>query len=80
MGRGGRGVAGVGVVSTLAGWLSRLPPLEGPQWRDPWAPLLLSSLLRLTGSFLWSWVALRVPAHRSWGSGMSYLSLSILIC
>lgn len=39
MGRGGRGVAGVGVVSTLAGWLSRLPPLEGPQWRDPWAPL-----------------------------------------
>lgn len=28
-------MAGVGVVSTGAGGLSCLPPLERPQWRDP---------------------------------------------
>lgn len=45
-------------------------PTGGP----PGLPCVLFSLLpRLTGPFLWFWVAFRVPAHRPWGSGMSHL-------
>lgn len=43
-----RGVARVGVVSTRAAWLSRLPPQEGPQWRAPGAALRAVLLPSLT--------------------------------
>lgn len=79
-----RGVARVGVVSTRAGWLSRLPPQEGPQWRAPGTPLL-AVLISSPTHWLIPVVLGCLQSPYSQAVGVRYvpslsLSLSILTC